>query len=279
MTERANRAVPNTLASIAATLLLAACGTAPETDALRMDVRAELRIASDATFAPFHFIDESGNATGFDIELATLLAERAGYVPFISVLPYDELFTGLLDGRHQVVAATTGITPQRQQRYLFSTPYYDTCQAALVRTGDGEPLSIADLAGRRVGAAGAGTSVRALENLPDAIPVMLSQGEATDVLIGEDGSVPVLVRGDIDALLVDEFDAVEAARASNGRLRVLSEPAALEQYALVLAPNNTVLKRALDLALRSAREDGTLERLMEKYGLNRDEDWPVMLPR
>ena len=278
MTKRINESVPNTLALVAATLLVAACETVPETEAPEMDVRAELRIASDATFAPFHFVDESGQPTGFDIELAILLAERAGYVPAISVLPYDELFTGLVDGSHQVVAATTGITPERQQTYLFSAPYYDTCQAALVRTGEGEPLSIADLAGRRVGAAGSGTSVRALDNVPDAIPVLLSQGEATEVVIGEDGSVPVLVRGDIDALLVDEFDAVEAARASNGRLRVMSEPVALEQYALVLAPNNTVLKRALDRALESARDDGTLERLMEKYGLNRDDDWPVVLP-
>ena len=27
-------------------------------------------IASDATFAPFHYIDSEGNVTGFDIELA-----------------------------------------------------------------------------------------------------------------------------------------------------------------------------------------------------------------
>ena len=33
-----------------------------------------LRIASDATFPPFHWVDEAGRTTGFDIELARAVA-------------------------------------------------------------------------------------------------------------------------------------------------------------------------------------------------------------
>ena len=102
--------------------------------------------------------DDSGQVTGFDVELARTLATRAGYEPRIIAIPYEHLFDDLLAGAFEVVAATTGITPERRQIYAFSDPYFDTCQAALVRTGADEPTSLADLAGRRVGAAGAGTS-------------------------------------------------------------------------------------------------------------------------
>ena len=269
--------------TVLAAVLLAGCaGTGPveqpATGGVTMDVRAEVTIATDATFPPFHYFDDDAQVTGFDVELAKALADRAGYVGRAIAIPYEHLFDDLLAGGFDVVAATTGITPEREQRYFFSAPYYDTCQAALVRTGEGEPRTLADLSGRRVGAAGAGTSVKALDNLPDAIHVLLSEREATEDTIKEDGSVPVLESGDIDALIVDEMDAVEAARLSNGRLRVLREPVALEEYGFVFAPRNAHLKQQFDRALAAMRADGSLQEMLIAFGLERDADWPIDLP-
>jgi cystine transport system substrate-binding protein len=229
-----------------------------------------LRIASDATFPPFHFIDEAGQPTGFEIELARLIAEREGLVPHVLVLPYDELLPGLASGAHHLVAATTGITPEREKLYLFTRPYFETCQAALVRAGENEPKSLAELSGRRVGAAGAGTSARALAGLQGVEAVALGKGEA---------GVAFLEKGRIDALIVDEFGAVRTARASNGRLRVLAEPVALERYAFVLALAGGELKSALDSALEAIERKGLLEDLRKKFGVERDEDWPVKIGR
>ena len=67
-------------------IVVAACGSDGN--------RATLRIASDATFPPFHFLDEDGLPAGFDIELARELAMEAGLDPQVIVLPYDELFHG-----------------------------------------------------------------------------------------------------------------------------------------------------------------------------------------
>ena len=106
-----------------------------------------LRIASDATFPPFHYVEGSSAPTGFDIELARLVAERAGFQPVLLVRPYDDLLPGLTSGAHDLVAATTGVTPEREKVYLFTRPYFETCQAALVRVGPKEPSTIADLRG------------------------------------------------------------------------------------------------------------------------------------
>lgn len=269
---------------IVASIVLAGCaGPAPvETGSateVRMAVRPGVTIATDATFPPFHYFDDNADVTGFDAELAKALAERSGYLPDVVAISYDVLFTDLLNGDYDVVAASTGITPERERVYLLSAPYYDTCQAALVRVGGGEPRSLAELAGRRVGAAGAGTSVKALEKLPDAIHVLLSEREATVDTIKEDGSVPVLENGAIDALIVDEMDAIEAARVSNGRLRVLREPVALEQYAFVFAPQNAHLNEQFDRALAAMRADGSLAQLLIRFGLERGEDWPIDIPQ
>lgn len=200
--------------------------------------RDSLTIVTDATFPPFHFIGEDGEPTGFDIELARRMATRAGYEAVIAVKPYDELHAGLAAGAHDLVAATTGVTPEREETYQFTRPYFETSQVALVRSGEGEPGTLIELAGRNVGASGSGTAARAMRSLVDATPIELT----------EEGPAP-LENGTVDAIVVDEFDAVAMARTSGGSLRVLSEPIASERYAFVLARDRPELQRELDEAL------------------------------
>jgi ABC-type amino acid transport substrate-binding protein len=228
--------------------------------------RPVLRIATDAAFAPFHFRDEAGHATGFDVELARAAAERAGFIPEIVIRSYDELLAGLSAGTHELVAATTGITPERELRYLFTRPYFATCQAALVRVGADEPAHLSDLQGRRVGASGTGTAFRAMKSIENATHVALGKGQA---------GVPSLQQGSIDALVFDEFDAVSAARRSKGRLRVLPEPVALERYGFVLGRGRHEWKDRLDRALMELEREGRVTELRDRFGVTRDEAWPI----
>jgi cystine transport system substrate-binding protein len=223
-----------------------------------------LRIASDATFAPFHLVDESGNPTGFDIELARAVATQAGFSTEVIVLPYDDLFSGLVAKTHDLVAATTGITPERQQLYLFTQPYFETCQVAVVRAGPGEPTKLTDLTGRRVGAGGTGTSKKAMQSI-DADHVSLDGGQG----------VPSLEADVIDAWIVDEFDGIVAVRESGGRLGVLPEPVALEYYGFVLANDRADLKAKLDQGLAELEKNGELSRLRAEFGVERGPEWPV----
>ena len=223
-----------------------------------------IRIATDATFPPFHYI-HGGEVTGYDVAVATEAVERIGATPnVVRITNYDKLFDDLLAGEVDMVAATTGITPEREEIYLFSTPYYTTCQAALVRDGEDRPHTVADLEGQRVGAAGAGTSFRAMSGLP---------AEHVRIRPGEDG-VAMLRAGDIDALIIDEYEVVALA-AEHDDLTVIPEPVALERYAIVMAPGSTHLKKQLDKAIADMARDGTLARLQEQFNLNRPVDWPV----
>lgn len=224
-----------------------------------------LRIATDATFAPFHFVDDEGTVTGFDVELARAVARHAGFTVEVLVRPYDELFTGLDAGSHDLVAATTGITPEREGRFGFSVPYFDTCQAAVVRTGFGEPLHVIQLAERRIGASGAGTSANAMYETQAAEHVSIPEGEGVNMLLSRR----------IDAWIVDEFDAVADARGSHGELAVLPEPVATERYGFVMARGREELKARLDAGLAALSADRTVDDLKRRFGVRRDAEWPV----
>lgn len=230
------------------------------------DTRSVLRIASDATFAPFHFIGQDGVATGYDIELARAVAEHAGFEVEIRVTDYARLLPGLDDGTHDVVAATTGITTERSNSYLFTTPYFRTCQAIVVRTGANEPRRrVIELTDRRIGAAGSGTSARAMYEILAGEHVRIPDGQGPRQLMERQ----------IDAWIVDEFEAVATARASYGELRVLPEAAAPESYGFVMGSSRDALKHRLDASLEALEESGVVADLRERFGLDRDAEWPV----
>lgn len=244
---------------IALFLFAGGCSSAPQ-----------LRIATDAAFPPFHLTDQSGRVTGYDIELARAAARRAGFEPVVVVVPvYADLFTGLDDGAHDMIAATTGITAPQQERFLFSEPYFRTCQAAIVRAGKGEPTTVAALRGRRIAASKGGTSEAAARAVGAAELVFVSK---------ERGGVDALLAHEVDAYMADEFDAVALSRARK-EIKVLSEPAALENYGFVMRKDDADLKRRIDAALRELESDGTIASLRARFNLNRPPDWPIKLPR
>ena len=228
---------------------------------------SSIRVATDAVFPPFHYVDDAGALAGFDIELAREALERAGMqVRFERAESYAALFEGLQDGEYDVVAATTGITPERLKRYGFTRPYFVTCLAVLVRAGPGEPRSPADLVGRSVAASAGPTSASAAHRIERATVIETTRWR---------DSLAALRAGDVDAVIIDEFEAVPFARDADD-LHVLPRPAAMESYGLVLRLDDVELRRSLNTALDAMEADGTLADLRERFDLKRPADWPVI---
>lgn len=86
----------------------------------------------------------------------------------------------------------------------------------------------------------------------------------------------MLLRRSVDVWIVDEFDAVTAARESNGRLRVLTEGIATEQYGFFFAGENRALQEGLDVSLGEIIDNGAIENLLRAHGVQREMDWPVV---
>ena len=227
-----------------------------------------LRAATDAVFPPFHFVDEDGSLAGFDIELVRQAAQRAGLEIDIARAPsYAALFEELTAGKIDVVAATTGITAERQERFAFTRPYFVTCLAAVVRTGADEPRTPDELAGRAVAASAGTTSASAAHRIRGA--------RVLETMRWRD-SLAALRAGEVDAVIIDEFEAVPFSRSAPD-LDVLPAPVAIESYGLVLRKSDHELRRKLNDAIESMESDGTLALLATRFGLERSASWPVRL--
>ncbi|MDQ2699595.1 MAG: transporter substrate-binding domain-containing protein, partial [Actinomycetota bacterium] len=84
----------------------------------------QIRVASLGDAKPYTFTDESGEFTGFDVELFTDVAERIG---IDDVVFTGQDFSGLLaavaNGQFDVGVAAIGITDERKQTVDFSEGY------------------------------------------------------------------------------------------------------------------------------------------------------------
>ena len=54
--------------------------------------------ATDATWPPLEFIDDSGKFTGFEVELVPMIGDAAGVKFEAKNIPWDTIFAGLANG-------------------------------------------------------------------------------------------------------------------------------------------------------------------------------------
>ncbi|MGN1280899.1 MAG: transporter substrate-binding domain-containing protein [Succinivibrio sp.] len=95
---------------------------------LSLQARAEdkkiLNVGCEGAFAPFTYINDQGEITGFDIDLIKVLAEDMGYEVKINVMPFDGLIPSLMTGGIDLIISGFSILEERAKKVDFSQPYY-----------------------------------------------------------------------------------------------------------------------------------------------------------
>src|SRR3954451_21711447 len=107
-----------------------------------------LTVATEGTYRPFTFHDESGDLVGFDVEIAEAVADKLGLDIVFQETQWDAIFAGLDAGRFDVIANQVSINPEREEQYLFSEPYTVSPGVIVVKEGDTSISSFDDLAGK-----------------------------------------------------------------------------------------------------------------------------------
>ena len=129
-------------AAVAFGLLLAACGKkeeptpapAPVASAPAAPAPAKVyAVGTDAAYAPFESQNEKGEIVGFDIDVVTAAAKKAGIeVKFVNT-PWEGNFHALGQGDRDMVVSSVTITTERKATMDFSTPYFDAQQLIAVK--------------------------------------------------------------------------------------------------------------------------------------------------
>jgi polar amino acid transport system substrate-binding protein len=129
-------------------ILAAAAGiAAAPVAALAEDV---LNVGSYPNNPPFEFKNESGVFEGFEVDIVTEAAKRAGMTVNVEGYDFQPLFAATSSKRIDVAISSITITKERLGSQSFTQPYYDSDMGIAAKT-DGAVKTLADLNGKVVG--------------------------------------------------------------------------------------------------------------------------------
>lgn len=105
-------------------------------------------IATDTTFAPFEF-EENGEIVGIDMDILKAISEDQGFEYEIQPVGFNAAVVALESKQVDGVIAGMSINAERQKKYDFSAPYYDSSVVMAV-SKNSSVKSYEDLSGKSV---------------------------------------------------------------------------------------------------------------------------------
>ena len=226
--------------------------------------RATLLWGGDAEGgAPFVEADpaDASQVRGFDVEVAETIARGLGRRARFLQVQWSSIDQSVERGDCAIGLSGMEDTPARRARHSVTVPYFEFREVLAVRPEDrGRFSRLADLRGRRVATLGATVAYDVLVAARDSlglIPVSYDD----DVHPYSD-----LIAGRVDAVLLDHIIAQRALRRRGGAGFVIQPQAvAAGRYVGVLAKGDSALRDSVDVVLRTAMRDGTLERIFRRW--------------
>ncbi|WP_074380752.1 transporter substrate-binding domain-containing protein [Bartonella doshiae] len=221
-----------------------------------------LKIASDASYPPFSYIDSNNELQGFDIDISYALCKKMNVECTIVTQAFEGMIPGLLAKKYDAVVSSLAPTQERLQKIDFTDAYYNTALAVLV-TKDSEIKEISAQAfkNKNLGVQSNTTQAAYAEDhyAPEGVNIKLYP---TAIEVNRD-----LLSHRLDLMISDKIQALNWLENEGkdcckllGTLEEMNFP-----IAIALRKNNSDLKNKLNAAIKEIRLDGTYDKIMKKY--------------
>ena len=213
-----------------------------------------LTMGTNAAFPPYEFYDGE-DIVGIDAEIAGLLAEKLGLTLEIVDMDFSTMVTSVQTGGVDIGLAGMTVTEERLENVNFTDSYATGVQVIIVKE-DSDIASVDDLEGKLIGVQEGTTGYQYCSE---------DYGEE-NVLAYTNGATAVqnLVQGAVDCVVIDEQPALSFVEANEG-LKILDTEYVIEDYAAAVSKENTALLDALNAALKELQEDGSIQKILDKY--------------
>lgn len=217
-----------------------------------------LVIATDGTFPPFNFVDETGALRGLEVDFVYQTCAALRIACTLVTREWDALLPGLLDGDYDVVAASLRIPDTLPQGIAFSAPYFKT-GAAFAKRADAPPQVGAGVVGVE-----AGTRMAAYLKAH-------TDPERIRIFAGPISVYQALAGGDVDTILDDAVRLNRWLHDPSAACCIMAgEPVFDATYfgtgvGFAVRADDATLLASLNAAIRTLRADGKIAELSDRY--------------
>lgn len=206
---------------------------------------------------PFELKKADGTFEGFEIDMASEAARRAGLTPEVADYGFQALFAATTARRIDVAVSSITITPERLKSQSFTQPYYDS-DIGVATKADSPIAGLADLKDKTVGALSGSTGEKWVKDNRDAKGFADIKGYNSQQDLFLD-----LGAGRVDAVISD-VPGMEHLFLKMKGFTVKDRIQTGEQYGLMMAKDHPLLGKLND-ALTAMKQDGTTAAIHKKW--------------
>jgi polar amino acid transport system substrate-binding protein len=217
-----------------------------------------LTVATDKPAYPPWFEGDPEHYSGFEGEVANEIADRMNLPIEWVVEPFNKSYApGAKDFDFDINEIT--ITPEREKAVDFSDGYFDNAQGVLTLKDSpfADAKTISDLKDAKFGAQVGTTSL-------DFINETIQPNQEPKIFDTTNDAKSALESGQIDALVTDLVTTVYLRDFEIDNSVVVGQYPRNEQFGMLFEEGNPLVG-CVNQVLGEMKEDGTLQRLKEKY--------------
>lgn len=245
----------------------AVCSTAALTFvAVEASAVSPLKIATEGAWPPYNFVDDSGKLSGYEVDLMQeVCARMPAYDCELVQQDWDGIIPGLLARKYDAIMADMSITEERKRKVMFSDPYHLMLPIWIGKAGldISGTVSADQLLGVTVGTQGSTIFSGYLEDEMPNVGLKL-YGKIDEAQLDlEAGRIDMILA---DQVVMNEYLASDAgSKFQSYGLAENNEKHFGVGTGVAMRKGETALALAFNGALTTVIEDGTMEKLWQKW--------------
>jgi cystine transport system substrate-binding protein len=247
-----------TISALALAGLLAACGGGDSSTGGSSGSSSEaLSFGTEGTYSPFSFHDkDTDDLTGYDVEVAQAVGKQLGRDVTFSENNFDSLFAGMEAKRYDGIANQISITPERQAKYSFSTPYTVSTGVVVTRADDTSVTSLADVKGK--------TSAQSLSS--NWAQTATDAGATVEGVEGLAQAMTLLKQGRVDVTINDNLAILDYLKTTGDTgVKIAAMTTDSTEQGFVFRKDEADTAQQVSDALAALKADGTLATISQKW--------------
>ena len=231
-----------------------------------------LRVGMSANQPPMTMVNREGNLMGFDVDLASALANAMGVQLDIKAMPFGELMSALEDNRIDMILSGMSITPERTEHVSFVGPYMMSGKSILTKNSTLGKITATEEFNR------ANLRLLALRNSTSASFVRNAAPAAQLVEVDSyDAGTAALIAGEADAMVADmPWCMLAVLRNPDAGFTTLQRPLTVEPIGIAVGKDDPQFINLVDNFLEAYEKTGVLTKIRKKWF--EDSSWVAALP-
>lgn len=219
----------------------------------------EITVAVENAYPPYNYINEDGEAVGWDYDTFEAICQLLNCVPVFQETGWDGMLIAISAGQFDVAGDGVTYTAERDESVDFSQLYQAYDETLLVREGEDRFETVDEL--------------KALDNYKVATQVGTTNEITAKTLFGEENvmsfdvfgaAIEALLNDDVDAVVVDR-PAAEGWIEEQGGMVTLSESlAGIEGLAFPFPPGSDLVY-PINAAMSALQASGKWDEIYVKW--------------